>query len=303
MGKKLIVLAAGFTLVVLAAFISALFQPSWHNVANIDTDKISVFLIAAGDIADCSAVGPEKTAALLDRLDGTIAAIGDTVYPSGSHEEYSSCYSNTWGRYKARTMPAVGNHEYNTRGAAGYFSYFGPAAADPLKGYYSYNLGRWHVVVLNSNCDKAGGCSDDSAQGKWLKEDLAMNPSACTLAYMHHPPVSSEAGKAPAEVLPLWGQLYAGGVDVVLAGHQHSYERFKPLDAQGNYSENGIQLMIVGTGGAALRSIGKSPATSVVRNSTDWGVLKLQLDAAGYNWEFVPEDGGTFTDSGKGICR
>ncbi len=148
------------------------------------------FMVAAGDIADCTA-GPAITAALVDSLPGTVATLGDNAYQRGTADEFARCYEPTWGRHKARTRPSVGNHEYGTPGAAGYFGYFGAAAGEPGKGWYSYDLGAWHVVVLNSNCTHVGGCGAGSAQERWLRADLTANPRRCTLAYWHHPAFSS----------------------------------------------------------------------------------------------------------------
>jgi acid phosphatase type 7 len=262
-------------------------------------------LVAAGDIASCESNGDEATAPLLARIHGTVLTLGDNVYESGTASEFADCYDPTWGAYKARTRPSVGNHEYYTAEASGYFGYFGWAAGDPNKGYYSYNLGRWHLISLNSNCAEVGRCDSSSPQMRWLKADLATNKDKrCTLAYMHHPRFSSgeEHGSTPA-VTPLWDALYAAGVDVMLSGHEHNYERFAPQDPNGRADpEHGIREFVVGTGGKSHYPIVDTIANSEVHNDDTYGVLKLTLHPKGYTWLFVPVAGKTFTDSGTSGC-
>jgi hypothetical protein len=275
---------------------------------NPGSTEAEVF-VGAGDIASCTRVRDEETANLLDTIPGTVYTVGDNAYPSGTLAEYNNCYEPNWGRHKARTRPAIGNHEYDTAGGAGHYSYFG-AAASPLdsnctsncKGYYSYDLGAWHIIVLNSNCALIGGCSPTSPQGQWLQADLAANPRACTLAIMHHPLFSSINGSS--SVRTLWEQLYAAGADVVLGGHMHNYERFALQNPNGVADPGrGIRGFVVGTGGAGLASFGSGVApNSEVRNSSTWGVLKLTLHPSSYDWQFVPVAGQTFTDSGSANC-
>ena len=269
-------------------------------------------LIGAGDIVDCGhPQDAAATAALLDRLlaeaDGTpaaVAALGDAAYDNGTPAEFARCYDPAWGRHKARTRPAPGNHEYGTRGAAGYFGYFGPAAGEPGKGYYSYDLGAWHVVVLNSNCRQVGGCGPGSPQEQWLRADLAAHPAACTAAYMHHPRFSSGQHGSERELQALWQALYDAGADVVLAGHDHTYERFAPLDAQGRLDPaRGIRQFVAGTGGRSHYRFAAAQPNSEVRHSGTYGVLKLTLHPTSYAWQFVPVPGGTFTDSGSAPCH
>jgi hypothetical protein len=261
--------------------------------------------VGAGDIASCASSGDEATANLLDGIPGTVYTLGDNVYPSGTDAEFANCYNSSWGRHKARTKPSVGNHEYLTAGAAGYYKYFGAAAGDSSKGYYSYDLGAWHIVALNSMCENVGGCGTTSPMVTWLKLDLAANPSSCTLAYWHHPVFSSgsEHGNDP-RMIPSWDALYAAGADVVLSGHDHDYERFAPQTSSGvGDPAQGIREFVVGTGGGTPRAFGTIRANSEVRNSDTIGVLKLTLHASSYEWQFVPEAGKTFTDSGSSSCH
>jgi len=261
-------------------------------------------LLAAGDIAACGRPGSEQTAALLDRLPGTVLALGDNAYQAGTDAEFAQCYSPTWGRHRARTRPVPGNHEYDTPGAVGYFGYFGAAAAPPDKGYYSYDVGDWHIVALNSNCSQIGGCQIGSPQERWLRADLAAHPTRCTLAYWHHPRFNSGKHGNDAEMQPIWQTLYDAGADVVLSGHEHSYERFAPQDAAGAADpERGIRQFTVGTGGASHHALGRPIANSELQNADAFGVLKLMLHPAGYDWEFVPVAGATFTDSGHTACH
>jgi hypothetical protein len=264
-------------------------------------------LVGAGDIASCDALaGAEATAKLIDKIPGTVFAAGDLAYPDGSDEQFANCYGPTWGRFKDRTRPAPGNHEYHKTGASGYARYFGEAAGPPDKAYYSYELGTWHIVVLNSECVEVAGCEANSPQGLWLKQDLADHATACTLAYFHKPLFSSGAkhGNDP-EVKPLWDLLYHAGADVIINGHDHDYERFAPQDPEGHLdAKHGIREFVVGSGGKnSHRAMGVTQPNSEVRNSDTYGVLKLTLHSRGYDWEFVPEAGRTFTDTGSGECH
>lgn len=261
-------------------------------------------LVAAGDIASCSSDGDEATARLLDGIAGTVATLGDHVYDRGTAAEYADCYDPTWGRHKARTRPVPGNHDYGTPGAAGYFGYFGDAAGAAGRGWYSYDLGAWHVLALNSNCDAVGGCGAGSRQERWLRADLAAHPMACTLAYWHHPRFSSGAHGDDEETGPLWQALHDAGADVVLNGHDHDYERFAPQDPQGRADpDRGIVEFVVGTGGKELRGFGAARPHSEVRDHEAHGVLKLTLRPTGYDWAFVPIADHTFRDAGSAPCH
>ena len=259
-------------------------------------------LVGTGDIARCSSPGAEATARLLDSIPGTVFTTGDHAYESGTATEFANCYDPTWGRHKARTKPSVGNHEYETPGAEPYFDYFGARAGSPGKGYYSYDRGEWHIVVLNSNCSEAGGCAAGSPQERWLKEDLAANATKCTLAYWHHPRFSSSANNS--EVAPFWKDLYAAGAEVVLNGHAHNYERFAPQRPDGSRDTGrGIREFVVGTGGVNHGAFKTIKENSQVRNADTYGVLKLTLKPDSYDWKFVPVAGKAFTDSGTKGCH
>src|SRR5215217_1275578 len=238
-----------------------------------------------------------------------LLAVGDEAYPKGTAANFEECYEPSWGRFKERTKPVPGNHEYETEGARGYFEYFGEAAGDPEEGYYSsYNLGSWHIVALNSNCGEGEvRCGPGSAQTKWLKEDLASNADEgrCALAYMHHPRFSSgeEHGSTP-KLEPLWEALYETGAGVVLSGHEHNYERFAPQDPEGRADpERGIREFVVGTGGKSHYPIVDPIANSEIHNDASYGVLKLTLHPKSYEWQFVPVKGETFSDSGDARCH
>jgi len=263
-------------------------------------------LIAAGDIAKCSRTQDDETAKLLDGIPGTVVTLGDNVYPDGTLTEFNDCYGPAWGRHKDRTRPSPGNHDYHTAGAAGYFTYFGSAASpmdqnctSDCRGYYSYNLGTWHIIALNSEIDHTKG----SAQEQWLRSDLAANQTTCTLAYWHRPRFSSNLHGDNSSINAFWQALYDFGADVVLNGHDHAYERFAPQNPDAQAEPNrGIREFVVGTGGAKLYTFLTIQPNSEVRNDTTWGVLKLTLHPGSYDWQFIPIAGQTFQDSGSGAC-
>jgi len=226
---------------------------------------------------------------------------GDNAYSDGTEQEFSGCYAASWGRHKARTRPAPGNHDYRSDDGAPYFHYYGAAAGPAGRGYYSYAVGTWHVISLNSNIDMRAG----SPQERWLRDDLAAHPTACVLAYWHHPRFSSgtEHGSDP-RTLFLWRALYEHGADVVIAGHEHNYERFAPQTPAGAADPvRGIREFVVGTGGADRYAFGPPLPNSELRNSDVWGVLKLALLPGRYRWEFIPVAGMAFSDSGSGRCH
>jgi hypothetical protein len=232
-----------------------------------------------------------------------VLALGDTQYEDGALTKYQLSFDPSWGRSRSIIHPAVGNHEYLTAGASGYYDYFGNAAGDSTKGYYSYDVGVWHLIALNANCSEVGGCGADSAQEQWLQADLAAHPTMCTLAYWHQPRFSSGAHGNDTSYDAFWQDLYAAGVEIVLNGHDHDYERFSPQNPGGVADPNGIQEFVVGTGGQSHSAFINIKPNSVVRNSDTYGILQLTLHATSYDWQFVPEAGKTFTDSGIMNCH
>jgi len=256
--------------------------------------------VGAGDIASCVTSYAAATAQLLDTIPGTVFALGDNAYPFGSDQNYLSCYQPTWGRSRKRTHPVPGNHDYDTWGAAGYFAYFGVAAGNPGLGYYSYDLGDWHIIALNSNLEM----DPASPEERWLRADLATHPKRCTLAYWHHARFSSgKTHGSQAQTAPLWQALYEAGADVVLSGHEHNYERFAPQTPEGRAdSARGIREFVVGTGGGGAYRLGSPIANSETR-STDYGVLKMTLASRSYTWRFIPIAGAMFSDSGFADCH
>jgi hypothetical protein len=260
------------------------------------TDAI---LVGAGDIADCPSGADAATAFLLDRIGGTVFTTGDNVYGGPTLQRYQECYGRAWGRHLARTRPSPGNHDYDAPGPRPYYDYFGDAAGPIGLGYYSYDLGGWHVVALNSHVAIGPG----SAQIDWLEQDLSASAARCTVAYWHRPLFSSGRNGSSPGVREVWAVLHAHGVDVVINGHDHSYERFGPQDPDGRGDQaRGIRQFTVGTGGADLYEFGAPLPNSEVRASVH-GVFKLTLQAAGYLWEFVPVSGQSFRDIGAGTCH
>lgn len=260
-------------------------------------------LVGAGDIAVCGSERDSETAALLDEIGGTVFTLGDNAYENGSRREFEECYAPTWGRHRDRTRPAPGNHEYNTAGAAGYFDYFGVRAGDAGKGYYAYDLGAWRVYSLNSNCAFVA-CDGSSAQLAWLRADLAANPRECTLAYWHAPRYSSGRHGNDSSTDALWDALFEAGAELVLAGHDHTYERFAPMNAEGDADpERGLVSFVVGTGGRSLYEFHDIQPASEVRDATTWGVLELTLSPGSWTSRFVPVAGSSFTDAAAGTCH
>jgi len=264
-------------------------------------------MVGAGDIAACAdTTGAQATAALLDKLGGTVFTLGDNAYINGTADEFRNCYDPNWGRHRARTaMTVAGNHDYNTPGASGYYGYFGAAAGDPAKGYYEATLGDWHIVVLNSNCEEVGGCGAGSPQERWLRDVLAASPARCTMALWHEPGFSSATlHRAFPKFQPFWQALHDYGADVVLVASDHVYERFGLQDPAGDADPAyGLRQFTVGTGGRSHQSFKAVLPNSEVRNGGTYGVIKLTLHPDSYDWQFVPEAGKTFTDSGSTNCH
>ena len=255
--------------------------------------------VGAGDIANCDLIGgAQATATLLDGIAGTVFTLGDHAYQEGTDNEFRRCYEPTWGRHKARTRPTPGNHDYRTNRGRPYFQYFGAAAGADDRGYYSFDLGSWHIISLNSSLPRTV-----PAQIKWLREDLEAHPVDCVLAYWHIPLFSSGPHTPEATMREIWSILYKAGADVVLNGHDHIYERFAPQDDKGKLdAEHGIRQFIAGTGGGGVYKMGKVAPNSEVRDNTTYGVLKLTLSPGKYAWEFVPIPGGRFKDAGAASC-
>ena len=269
------------------------------------TQTQMVTLVGAGDIAGCDFKHDSKTARLLGKIPGTVFTLGDSVYPEGTRKQFRNCYDPTWGKYKKRTRPSVGNRDYETSGAEPYFDYFGWRAGKPSRGYYSYDLGAWHIVALNSNCKEVGGCGRRSAQGHWLRRDLDRHRARCTLAYFHHPLYASGSGYDSPEVKPFWHILYNHQAEVILSGHAHRYERFARIKPSGARSlAKGIRQFIVGTGGAPGGSQhGPNDPRVQAKKMDAPGVLKLELGSGFYQWKFVPVEGRHYTDSGSARCH
>ena len=261
-------------------------------------------LVGAGDIANCEIAGgsgARATAALLDRIAGTVFTVGDHAYPTGAAAQFQDCYDPSWGRHRARTRPAPGNHDYLTANAKAYFDYFGDNAGPDRRGYYSYTLGTWHIVSLSSSI----AADRRSPQIEWLRSDLRDHPAQCTLAYWHVPVFSSGPhGTEPeaAHVREAWRALYEVGAEVVINGHDHDYERFAPQDPKGKADPNGIREFVVGTGGGGLYEFRRIRSNSEVRSNRSYGVLVLTLGATDYSWEFVSGAGESFHDGGMAPC-
>jgi len=270
----------------------------------------AAILVGAGDIAGCqNPQGALATAKLIEKIPGTVFTLGDLVYDASTLRQFQNCYGRSWGKFKGRTRPALGNHEYQERNAAPYFQYWGGQAGPAGKGYYSYELGAWHVVVLNTNCDALGqdGCAAGSAQEVWLRQDLSEHRGSCIVAYGHHALFSSGIFRSHAvhpELKRLWEDLYAAHADLVLAGHEHAYERFAPQDPEGRADpQHGIREIVAGTGGRSHYPLGIPVPNSEVQNDDTYGVVKLTLSPQGYSWEFIPEEGKSFRDAGSYACH
>jgi hypothetical protein len=265
------------------------------------TVTVGVNFLGAGSIATCSRLNDEATANLMDSIPGTVFTAGDNANSVADLTDFTNCYGPSWGRDKARTFPAVGDKEYQVAGAAGYWQYFGPVVGDSGNYYYSYNLGTWHIIVLNSNIDMSLG----SPQERWLQADLAANSTTqCTLAVWHHQLFSSSGTSYRSAVAPLWNDLYAGGAEVVVNGHARVYERFAPQSPTGALDKaRGIRQFTVGTGGYLTDTIGTVRPNSEARDGGVYGVLKLTLFPGSYTWVFDPILGQTYTDAGSGVCH
>lgn len=269
-------------------------------------------LLAAGDIAACSKEGDSATAAILKRYpEARVQTLGDNAYDKGTVRQFR-CFDDTWGVAFDRMQPALGGHDYMTEKAAGYFGYFAkrlapfaPTANDPTMGWYAYDLGAWRVIVLNSICDRIGGCDAASPEVAWLRTELTTTPARCSLAVIHNPRFSSGRKENEPRVGQLWTELQGAGVEMVLSGDNHTYERLSPMTPTGDKDPSGIRQFVVGTGGRGHYSFseGAIHPNSEARDDQTFGVLMLTLHDGAYSWEFLPEAGKTFTDSGRLDCH
>jgi hypothetical protein len=278
-------------------------RPGSFGAGGRPSGQVAV-LVGAGDIASCRSTHDEQTASLVDAVPGIVFTAGDNAYPSGTAAQFEQCYGPSWGRFRDRTRPAIGNHDALTDAGAPYFNYFGAAAGPAGQGWYSYEAGTWHVIVLNSNCQSIGGCVAGSPQLDWLTADLAAHPAACTLAIWHHPRFSSgEHGNDPQSGA-FWQVLYDAGADLIVNGHDHDYERFAPQTPTGVADPGrGIREIVVGTGGESLRLFNVPKPNSEVRNSSSYGVLRLDLAPGSYAWHFMAIPGRSFSDNGSSACH
>jgi acid phosphatase type 7 len=277
------------------------------TVGDISCDpKSSQYKAGRGTAKHCHMLATSDLAISLKPA--AVLLLGDNQYEKGDLDAFQQAFANSWGRkeLKGITYPSLGNHEYNTENASGYFDYFGSRAGERDKGYYSFNLGTWHLVALNSGGNdacKPVACDEGSAQEAWLRKDLESNTSSCTVAFWHRPLFSSGLQRESVEVRPFWRDLYAANADIVLNGHTHHYERFSPQNPEGNPDpEKGITQFVVGTGGRDHKGFWPTRENSQVRLSESFGVLKLELGQNSYVWEFISED-GQILDSGSGQCH
>lgn len=288
------------TITIMAAIIACAEQPGSEMAPTGATAEANqpAIILAAGDIAGCADFyQDEVTAEMLADMPGTILPLGDVVYQNGTRWQFRNCYDPSWGRLLSRSRPAPGNHEYRTDEAGPYYEYFGERAGPAGKGYYTYTLGAWRIYSLNSE-------RRIPEQTTWLRNELRANPSKCVLAYWHKPLYTSGPVAATPAVRPLWNELWKARAEVVLNGHQHSYERFDPQDADSNYKAQGVRAFVVGTGGAQLEP---PPSAARAKNSKlhylkGWGVLEMKLEADKYSWRFVPVSGSPPADSGSATC-
>lgn len=271
--------------------------------------QAGVTVYAAGDIADCRKVSVEKSGAgataailvplLLQDATARVLTLGDNAYQKGTLAEFNDCYGPSWGQFKQRTHPSPGNHEYQTPGASGYYDYFGDAAGPQRRGYYRMQIGDWQVYSLNSYLQPA----EHALQLAWLKQELSSANAKCTLAYWHHPMYSSGPHGNSARMRDVWELLQAAKADLVLAGHDHHYERFAAQDANGTAdAARGIAQFVVGSGGSTLYPLKPLRPNSVASQDKELGVLKLTLKADRFDWQFLAVAGGSYADSGSQAC-
>lgn len=267
------------------------------------TPEPSVTLITAGDIGRCDSRADERTARLAEGIEGTVLVLGDNAYESGSLGEFEACYAPSWGRLLDRTLAVPGNHDHQTPGAEDYFEYFGSRAGPAGRGWYARTLGTWRLITLDSECDQVGGCGQGSRQHRWLTAELHDHARRCTVVAFHKPRFSSGYHGDFADVGPLWRLAVESGADIVLNGHEHSYERLGPMDAGGRADREGATVFIVGTAGAPLRGFESRAETSKVRIDDRHGVLVLELADGGFEWRFRSTPDDVVEDEGSGACH
>jgi hypothetical protein len=266
-------------------------------------------MVAMSDVAGCTSshqpTGSSGTANVIDDLSGPLAVVGDEVQgQSTTLQDFRNCYHPRWGQFNGRARPVPGNHEYLTSGAKGYFDYFGSRGGPRGKGYYAYTVGDWQVLALNSNCGNIGGCGPGSAMHSWLKSTLAGSSARCQLAYWHHPRWSHGYHGQNKAVGPLFQLLYNDGVELVLNGHEHAYQRFPALGPSGDKVSDGVVEIVLPSAGASFHGWGaKAGPAPVVRNNNTFGVVALTLRSDGWSSRFVPAPGGSFRDSASGSCH
>lgn len=259
-------------------------------------------VFVAGDIGLCPPAGsPDQTAALID-AGATVVVPGDLAYPAGTATDFADCYDPYYGSYRDRTLPVPGNHEYAS-GASAYFSYFGDRVGTRAAPWYAVDVGAWRFFMLNSNCESVRGCGVGSPQYRWLAGQLATPQPRCTAAVWHHPRWSSGQHGPYAGTTDLYTLLAERGADLLLTGHEHNYERFAPMSADGTVDPAGIRQFVVGTGGQTMRSFAATAPGSEVRLNSSAGVVKMRLAADGYSWQFLPTIPGSDMDSGSDACH
>ena len=272
--------------------------------ASNQTDAAAVTLVAAGDIGRCDSTLDDATGALAASLPGVVATLGDTAYPDGTTQQLEECFGGSWGGLKDRIRFAVtGNHDIHTDGGEPLQAYMGSAAARDGRTWFSDDLGAWHIVVLDGNCGLLGDlCGSESDQARWLSEDLAASSARCTLALLHQPRFSSGQHGDDRALDSFWDELYGADAEMVLAGHDHDYERFAPQAPDGTPDEKGLVEIIVGTGGADLEGFEEARPNSLVRLDDAHGVLELTLRPDSWSFRFV-DIAGIVRDVGDGSCH
>lgn len=298
-----VVLVSQLTMAVTARLADAAGDPVIAVAGDIACDPADAdFNGGAGQNGRCDQLATVNL--LTSRSLAAVLTVGDEQYDQATASQLAASYDPSWGKVKAITRPAPGNHEYQSGSAGGYYGYFGAAAGDPTKGYYSFDVGTWHIISLNSNCWAVGGCDTGSPQEQWLAADLAAHTNRCTLAYWHHPRFTSGPAGNDNRTAAFWSDLYAANADLVMDGHDHVYERFSPQTPSATADPvRGLRQFTVGTGGEERMSFVSVQPNSELRDGSSFGVMLLTLHDGGYDFQFVPAAGYSFTDSGSGTCH